>query len=152
MFIQKEELKSTMYSYQLEQISEGDDSIILMGINAAVDEVKSYLTSNNKKTWIDGRPLYDVATIFAATGNNRNALLLEITKTVAEWWIIKLCNADAIYEHVKERYDRAITYLKQLGKGEVTISSLPLLPTDGSNNAETIAPFRMGGRPKFSHE
>ncbi len=153
MFLQKEELRSTVYEYQLDQITEDDDSIIDMGIEAAVEEVKSYLTSNNKKEWMDGRPRYDAVAIFAATGTARNALILELTKTVAEWWIIRLCNADIIHERVKERYDRAIDYFKQIASGKVTIGSLPILPPDdGSTTPTTALPFRMGGRAKFIHE
>ena len=153
MFLIKEELKSTVYAYQLEQITEDDDSIIDMGINAAIEEVKSYLTPNDKKEWLDGRPRYDAAAIFASTGASRNALILELTKTVAEWWIIRLCNADIIHERVKERYDRAIDYFKQIAKGTVTIGSLPILPPDdGSEGTIPTLPFRMGGRAKFTHE
>lgn len=151
MFLEKAEMKSTVMGYQLDEITDEDDSIIDMGIEAGVEEVRSYLTSNSKKNWLDGRPLYDVEAIFGATGTARNALLLELTKTVALWWIIRRCNADVIYDNVKERYDRAIKYLMQIGKGEVTLSTLPLLPenlseTDGSK------PWRQGGRPKFIHE
>jgi hypothetical protein len=151
MFLQKTELKSTIYQYQLDQITEDDDSIITMGINAGIEEVKSYLTANNKGEWNDGRLKYDAEAIFASTGTNRNALILELTKTVAEWWIIRLCNADVIHENVKDRYDRAIDYLKQIAKGSVTISSLPVLiqPTTTTN---ADLPFRMGGREKFNHE
>lgn len=153
MFLTQIELKSALYNYQLEQITEGDDTITEMGIAAAVEEVKSYLTSNNKKTWADGRPRYDATAIFSAIGAARNALILEITKTVAEWHIIKLCNADIIYSHVKERYDRAIDYLTKLQKGDITIGGLPLLPTTPTNPTEpTELPFRMGGRKKFNHE
>lgn len=155
MFLQKEELRSTVYAYQLDQITEEDDSIIDMGINAAIEEVKSYLTPNNKKDWRDGRPRYDATAIFAATGITRNALILELTKTIAEWWIIRLCNADIIHERVKERYDRAIDYFKQIASGKVTIAALPLLPAnnnDGVTTTTTALPFRMGGRAKFTHE
>jgi hypothetical protein len=153
MFLKKDELRSTVYSYQLDQITEEDDSIIDMGINAAIEEVKSYFTANDKKEWMDGRPRYDAVAIFASTGANRNALILELTKTVAEWWIIRLCNADIIHERVKERYDRAIDYFKQIASGKVTIGSLPILPPDdGSTTPTTALPFRMGGRAKFIHE
>ena len=151
MFLEKEELKSTVYAYQLEQITEDDNSIIDMGIEAGIEEARSYLTPNNKKIWSDGRPLYDAEVIFAATGAQRNALILELTKSLALWWIIRLCNADIIHEQVKERYDRSVEYLKKIGKGEVTIASLPLLPLNLETDTGAL-PFRMGGRQKFIHE
>jgi hypothetical protein len=154
MFLEKIELRSTIYQYQLEQITEDDDSIIDMGIEAAIIEVKSCLTPSNKKEWDDGRVKYDAEAIFAATGTSRNALILELTKTVAEWWIIRLCNADILFEQVKVRYERAVDYLNKVAKGDRTISSLPTLPVpvDGDGNPLTALPFRMGGRKKFTHE
>lgn len=154
MFLQKKDLRSTIYQYQLDQITEDDDSIVMMGIEAAIIEVKSCLTPSNKKEWNDGRVKYDVEAIFSATGSNRNPLILELTKTVAEWWIIKLCNADVLFEQVKERYEKAVDYLNKVAKGERTITSLPTLapPVDGEGNSTAAAPFRMGGRRKFTHE
>nr|WP_305069648.1 hypothetical protein [Flavobacterium covae] len=50
MFLTKEELGSVMYGYQITQITQGDDAVILQAIAAAIVEVKSYLTANNKKS------------------------------------------------------------------------------------------------------
>lgn len=149
MFIDIEELKSVAYSYQVQEITEADDDIVYMAIAAATDEAKSYLRPNNKKTWQDGRPLYDCDTIFAATGTNRHALLLEITKNLALWYIIRLCNVDMLFDNVKDRYDRAITWLKQVNKGEITLD-LPLLDTESETPEKQ--PFRFGSRTKFNHE
>lgn len=151
MFLDKSELKTATYQYILEQITEGDDTIIEFGISAGIEEVKSFLTPNNKHEWLDGRMMYDSNAIFSATGTDRNPLILQFTKTVSIWNIIQLCNADMIYEKEKERYDRAIDYLKQLASGKVTISSLPKLDpaTDEPANHN---PFIMIGRKKFNHE
>lgn len=150
MFLETDEMKTVMYVYQLEQITENDDSIILQGINAAIEEMKSYLQLNQKKEWLDGRTVYDVDAVFAATGSERNALLLEMAKTMAEWWIIRLCNADVIYDQVKDRYDRAIAYLVKVNRGEVTIGSLPTVDFSEPEN-ENKKPYRSGSRPKFNH-
>jgi hypothetical protein len=149
MFLQKEELNSKSYAYILEQITEGDDSIIDEGINAAIEEVKSYLTPNNKQAWLDGRKIYDAEAIFNATGNDRNALILSFTKNIAVWKIIELCNADMIYEKQRELYDRAINYLDKLSKGHVTISLLPSI--EPTSSIGTKQPFRYGSRTKFNH-
>lgn len=108
MFLTKDELKSVIYTYQIEQITENDDDIIAMAITAATDEAASYLRPNAKKEWMDGRPNYDVDAVFAKTGTDRNALLLEMIKSLAAWYVCRLCNVDMIYENLKERYDRAI--------------------------------------------
>lgn len=151
MFLEKDELKSAIYNYQVEEITEADDDIVFMAITAATDEVKSYVRPNNRKEWKDGRPLYDADAVFNATGTNRNALILQMTKTVAVWNLVTLCNVDILFDNVKDRYDRAITWLKQLNKGDITID-LPLLPNTDTTVSTDVQPFRFGSRTKFFHE
>ena len=151
MFLQKSDLGSTMYGYQIEQITEGNDIIIDNALAAAEDEVRSYLSGNNKKEWLDGRLRYDVDAIFTATGSDRNQLIVKHTIIVAKWWIIDLGNVDMLYEQAKERYDRSIEWLKMLADGDVTLSMLPQLTED--EDAETPKqPFSFGSRKKFNHE
>ncbi len=149
MFLQKEELGSVIYGYQIDQITEGNNDIVLEAINAATEEVRSYLTGNNKNEWLDGRIRYDVDAILNATGTDRNPLILAHTKTLTKWFIVELCNADLIYEQAKERYDRSVQWLNKLAKGEVSLSNLP---TINEENEPTREPFQYGSRKKFNHE
>lgn len=147
------ELKSAIYDYQLLQIVEDDLTIAEMAISAAIEEVKSLLTPNNKKAWGDGRKLYDTDAIFSQTGDARNGLLLTHTKSVAVWYVTQLSNVDIVYQQVKDRYDRAITYLKDLAAGNSSITTLPVLPSeDDADNPASKKPFRFGSRTKFNHE
>ena len=152
MFIHEDELKSAIYQYQVLQITESDDDITLMAISAAEEELRSYLEANNQIRFQDGRPLLDLNAIMNATGADRNPLLVAHCKTIAVWHLVQLCNADIIYEHVKERYDRAISWLKDLGAGIVNIGSLPTLDPEDPDNPNNKAPFSMGSRKKFRHE
>lgn len=148
MFLKKEDLGSSMYGYQIEQITEGDDTRIDIALQAAEEEVRSYLTQNYKKQWQDGRLQYDAEAILTAVDEERNQLLVKMTVVIAKYWIIELCNADLIYEQAKERYDRAIKWLKDLASGDVNLSTLPLINTEET----TQEPFGFGSRTKFNHE
>ena len=150
MFVEQEELKSAIYEYQLTEIIEQDDTIVDMALNAAIEEVKSYLTVNDQTNWNDGRPMYDANTIFSQTGTDRNALLMQMVKSVAKWYVCELSNVDIIEEQVQKRYDRAIEYLEKLKSGEVTISSLQTLDP-ASEELSTRDAFKSGSRPKFNH-
>lgn len=152
MFLQESDLGSTIYDYQLYEIIEGDDDIKLQSLQAAEDEIRSYLSPNNKKEWSDGRPKYDVNAILSAEGTSRNALLVRQAVTIAKWYIVDLCNADIVYEHAKDRYDRAISWLNKLAKGDINLSNLPILPETPSENTDDTAPFAYGSRDKFTHE
>ncbi|GIZ15295.1 DUF1320 domain-containing protein [Capnocytophaga catalasegens] len=151
MFATKDDLKNNIYNYQTDQITEGDDTIVLQALETAEQEVRSYLEFNDRLEYLDGRPHYDTDKIFSARDTNRNPLILNLVITVAKWHIIDLANVDILYDRAKERYDRAIDYLKRLSKGEVTISSLPLVNKEDLP-AEALRAFRFGSRPKFNHE
>ena len=137
MFLTQEELKSVAYSYQLDQIVDSDTTILQMAIDAAVEEIRGYLSSR-----------YDTRAVFAATGENRNPLVLEITKDIALWYIIRLSNVDIIYDSVKERYDRAVKWLDRVAAGTVT----PDLPAAVDENGEYVQPMRYGSMPKQQYD
>ena len=148
MFLREEDMPATLYGYQIEQITDGNDHILFMAMAAAEEEVRSYLTGNNMREWQDGRLKYDTNAIFTATGAARNPIILRHCLIVAKWWLVDLCNAEVVMEQVKERYDRTVAWLKMLSKGDVTVSSLPTL-SDVNNDRQ---PFGFGSREKFSHE
>ena len=139
-FLDKTDLASAIYGYQVDQITEGNDEIVYQAIEAAIQEVKSFLSET----------LYDTVAIFSATGTNRNALLLAHTKTIAKWYIVELCNADIIQEQAKDRYDRAISWLIKLSKGTVALNELPTISIT-TTESETDT-FGFGSRIKFNHD
>lgn len=150
MFLTPADLGSSMYGYQIDQITEGNDDIVDIAMAAAEEEVRSYLSGNNKREWIDGRLRYDVNAILSAKDADRNQLIVKHTVTIAKWWIVDLCNADIIYEQSKERYDRTIKWLRELASGEVNLSTLPTIDPDDTSNQKK--PFSFGSRKKFNHE
>jgi phage gp36-like protein len=150
MFLEKKDFGNVIYAYQIDQITEGDDNIVSQALSAAVEEAKSYLTANvNSLKTFDGRIVYDVEAIFAATELDRNSLILQHCLTLAKFHVAVLCNADFIYEQAKERYDRAIDWFTKLAKGTVVLTSLPRIDID---TTEDRNPFSSGSRVKFNHD
>ena len=153
MFLNITDLGANIYEYQIEEITEGNDDIVYQSLQAAEEEIRSYLSGNNKKEWKDGRLLYDVDKILSQTGSARNALIVRHGITIAKFYIMDLSNVDVIMEQAKERYDRAISWLKKLGTGELNLSTLPVIePDTDEGSTEDTAPFAYGSRAKFSHE
>lgn len=151
MFLEPTDLGQVIYGYQTNQITEGNNDIVLQAIYAGIEEAKSYLTPNtNSITAFDGKLLYDVEAIFGATGLDRNALILQHTATIAKWHLIQLCNADIIYQQAKESYDRAVSWLMNIAKGIINLSSLPQLTINPET--EEKYPFYSGSRTKFNHD
>jgi phage gp36-like protein len=150
MFLQKSDLGQVIYGYQLNEITENDDNIVLQAMAAAEEETRSYIENNiNKSDSLDGRLIYDTNAIFTAPRNNRHPLILQHCVTIAKWHVIQLCNMDLIYEQAKERYDRAISWLKMLSRGDIMLSSLPKKSIDSD---KSILPFSSGSRLKYNHE
>lgn len=147
MFLTKADLGTTIYNYQIDQITEGNEDITMQAMAAAEEELRSYLTAPE---WSDGRPKFDVPAILSAAGSERNALLVRMASTLAKFYVIELCNADIIYEVAKERYDRAITWLKSLASGDTKLSTLPT--TSEIDETSNYDPFIYGSREKFNHE
>lgn len=135
MFLEIQEMSTVIMEYRLQEIAEYDDTIVQACILAAVQRVTRLLS---------GR--YDVEKIFSATGDERDAELLEITKNIALWFLCRRCNVDILYNRVKEAYDRDMAYLKELMKGDIP-SGLPLCETDG----HPVGAVRFGSNPKFRH-
>jgi len=153
MFLTREDLKFSMYEYQQLQISDDDDTIIMQALAAAEQEARSYLTLNARLSRDnENRMPYDVEAIFSAQGSDRNPLLVSICATIAKWWVIQLCNADILYEPTKERYDRAITWLKDTATGNANLGTLPLIDNDDDASDSGTQPWIYGSRKKFNHE
>ena len=135
-YLTPEEIETSMYAHVIDEIVNDDRQIVVSAIEAAIDEAKSYLMQR-----------YDVEKIFSADGSDRNALILENVKVITVWNIIKLSNAETIYDMWKERYDRVIDWFKQVAKGNAT-ANLPLI-TDA--DGEVKLKIKFGSNDKFTH-
>lgn len=136
MYLTPQELNTSMYSHILNEITEGDNQVIVQAIEAAIEELSSYLANR-----------YDTELIFNMRGKERNALILENTKVVTIWQVIKLSNAETIYEIWKERYDRVIDYMEKVAEGKAS----PRLPLIKNEEGEVVITSRYGSNPKFNH-
>ncbi|MBS4041597.1 MAG: DUF1320 family protein [Flavobacteriales bacterium] len=155
MFITPDEMNTVVYQYQLEEITESDPDIVQLAIDAAVEEMKSYLNPTGQTRWRDGRPRYDIGAIFGAAGADRNAIVLELCKSIALYYVCRLANVDMIQERIKDRYDRAIDWLEKVsgvGKYADGPAIAPDLPIMVVTDDEVPESFRYGSREKFNHD
>jgi phage gp36-like protein len=97
----------------------------------AMEEVASYL-----------RPRYDTSKAFAATGDARNAMLVQVTVNIALYYLARWLPRSLGLEGRQELYDQAIEWLARVSKGNAT----PDLPTYTGENGETDVtnPTRFG--------
>lgn len=136
MFLTPSELTNNLYGHVIDNITQNDPQVSEQAISAAIGEMKSYLAA------------YDADAIFSATGSARNPLILENTKVVAIWNILKLSSAETLYDTWKERYDRVVDFMTKVAEGKIT----PDLPVRTGSDGEISIRMRMGSNPKFTHD
>jgi phage gp36-like protein len=100
----------------LDALVRDDETIIEIVEDQSIALMRSYL--NNR---------YDCDAIFSATGENRNQLILSIAMDITVYNIFCIHNPQKISQVNKDRYDRAMEWLKQVNKGQASIDGAPLL-------------------------
>ncbi len=96
-----------------------DSAIIEICEDRAIEEMTCYL---NK--------FYDTEAIFNATGSDRNQLVLMMAIDIAIYHIFCQHNPYKMSDVRKERYNRAVEWLKAVAAGKVTIANAPRLPEE----------------------
>lgn len=132
MFVSKEELKTHLYSENINVIGRGDDTILQAAIDGAIQEAYGYLGD------------FDREAIFNAAGENRNALLLIFVKDLSVWHFLVLCNAGVELELREARYKRAVDWLKAVQRRDVS----PNLPKGTDDNGDQIGGIEFGSNTK----
>lgn len=126
MYLSNDEIKTHLYSDNVEVITRGDETIVIAAVDAAVSEAKGYLSA------------FDRDAIFEALAGERNALLLTFVKDIASWHLLNLCNAGSDMKLRQDRYDRAIEWLKAVQKGNVSPDLPVISTTDGTATVQEI--------------
>lgn len=96
-----------------------DSAIIEICEDRAIDEMRCYLDK-----------FYDCNTIFSATGSDRNQLILMMALDIAIYHIFCQHNPYKISQMRKDRYDRAVEWLKAVAAGKISIANAPRLPEE----------------------
>ena len=94
-----------------------DSAIIEICEDRAIDEMRCYLSK-----------FHDCDAIFNATGDQRNQLILMMALDIAIYHIFCQHNPYKISQMRKDRYDRAVEWLKAVAAAKITIDGAPRLP------------------------
>lgn len=85
----------------------------------AIAEMRSYMET-----------IYDCDAIFSTTREERHPLVLMFAKDITIYHIFSLYNPYKIADIRKDRYERAIEWLKGIAKGTIAVGGLPRLPEE----------------------
>lgn len=106
-----------------------DEAIVKICEDRAIEEMRGYLDK-----------FYDTDAIFNATGSARNQLVLMMAVDIAVYHIFCQHNPYKMSEIRKERYNRAIEWLKAVAAGKITIANAPRLPEE---EAAAASPWQL---------
>lgn len=118
MFIDNEDYRVVIGDAALKVVSQSSPENIANAEAEAIEEISGYL-----------RPVYDTVAIFAATGNDRNRLIVMYTADIVLYHLTASQPQKMGSEIRKERYERAVKWLEGVQAGRI-VPNLPLAVSD----------------------
>lgn len=132
-FISKTDYDATIHAEILDALVRTNEATIETCEDAAIMEMKAYL---NKR--------YDVNAIFSKRGDERHALILMYAKDIAVYHMFCVHNPYKMSSIRKDRYERALTWLKAVAEQDINIDGADMLPTEEINDN---SPWRIESDP-----
>lgn len=118
-FIELADYDASIHRDILDALTREDDAIIEICEDRAIAQMRSCLSKR-----------YDCNSIFTASGDSRNQLILMMAIDISVYHIFCIHNPQKLSQMRKDRYDRAMEWIKAAGKGDISIDGAPLLPED----------------------
>lgn len=134
MFITEEDYKVVIGDAALKVISQVSPDNRANAEAEAQEEIAGYL-----------RPKYDCTALFDAGGDQRNQLILMMAIDIAVYHIFCIHNPQKLSDVRRERYERAVEWLKAVAAEQISIAGAPTL-TGEQRNAN--ASFHINSNPK----
>ena len=118
-FIELTDYDASIHREILDALVRDDETLIEICEDRAIAEMRGYLSRR-----------YDCDQLFSATGSDRNQLVLMMAIDIAVYHIFCIHNPQKLSQIRKDRYNRAMEWLKQVAGEEISIDGAPLLSED----------------------
>ena len=118
-FIEFPDYDASIHRDILTAVTRDDEAIVEICEERAIAEMRGYLC---------GR--YDCNRTFAARGAERHPLVLMMLIDMVVYHLFCIHNPVKMSDTRKDRYQRAVDWMKAVRRGDVSIEGLPLLPCD----------------------
>lgn len=133
-FINIEDYDASIHRDILDALTRDDASLVEICEDRAIAEMRCYLSKR-----------YDCDAIFSAQGDQRNQLVLMMALDIAIYHIFSIHNPQKLSQLRKDRYDRAVEWMRAVADEEVSIEGVPLLPEE---ERAAKAPLMFRSNPK----
>ena len=115
-FIDIKDYDASLHREILDALVRDDETLVEICEDRAIAEMRGYLSKR-----------YDCNAIFSTTGKKRNQLILMMVIDIAVYHIFCIHNPQKLSQVRKDRYERAVEWMKAVASEEVSIDGAPLL-------------------------
>lgn len=133
-FIQPEDYDASIHGEILDALIRNDHSLVEICEDRAIAEMRGYLSVR-----------YDVDALFSAEGEERNQLVLMMATDIAVYHLFCIHNPQKISQIRKDRYERALEWLRQVAAFKIAVDGAPALPEEERKQS---SPWLMSSNPK----
>lgn len=118
-FVNIEDYDASVHREILDALVRDDQSLVEICEDRAIAEMRCYLSKR-----------YDCDDIFSAAGEDRNQLILMMVIDIAVYHIFCIHNPQKLSQIRKDRYERAVEWMRAVADEEISIEGVQLLPED----------------------
>lgn len=118
-FVNIEDYDASVHREILDALVRDDQSLVEICEDRAIAEMRCYLSKR-----------YDCDAIFSAAGEDRNQLILMMVIDIAVYHIFCIHNPQKLSQIRKDRYERAVEWMRAVADEEISIEGVPMLPED----------------------
>lgn len=118
-FVDIKDYDASVHREILDALVRDDETLVEICEDRAIAEMRGYLSKR-----------YDCNAIFSASGEERNQLILMMVIDIAVYHIFCIHNPQKLSQVRKDRYERAVEWMKAVAAEEVSIDGAPLLPEE----------------------
>lgn len=118
-FVNIEDYDASVHREILDALVRDDQSLVEICEDRAIAEMRCYLSKR-----------YDCDAIFSASGEDRNQLILMMVIDIAVYHIFCIHNPQKLSQIRKNRYERAVEWMRAVADEEISIEGVPMLPED----------------------
>lgn len=118
-FVNIEDYDASVHREILDALVRDDQSLVEICEDRAIAEMRCYLSKR-----------YDCDAIFSESGEDRNQLILMMVIDIAVYHIFCIHNPQKLSQIRKDRYERAVEWMRAVADEEISIEGVPMLPED----------------------
>lgn len=133
-FITPEDYSASVHKDILDAVTRNDETVIEICEDRAIADMRGFLGTR-----------YDVDALFAAEGTARNQLVLMMAIDITVYHIFSIHNPQKMSQIRKDRYERAMEWLKLVAGFKIAVDGAPLLPKE---QRKQESPWSMTSNPK----